>query len=133
MKIHPALFAPTLALLLPACSGTPTCGDGDTKDLLDEIIEKSFQNNPYGRNLRPLVEYKVRAIHMLDHDKNTDSYECAATLELQADGMKLLEGDIEYDIYSVQDEDADFQIHYDDKQFNQIIPDAHHAKSMKQL
>ena len=46
--------------------------------------------------------------------------------------MKPLEREIEYDIYSVQDEDADFQIRYDDRQFNQIILDAYNFRGMSQ-
>ena len=132
MSIRFLFLAPALALLLSACAGTPGCGDSDTKELLDEIIEQTFQGSHVGRELRPTTGYKVRAIRMVSHDKDADVYECAATLELQVEDLKPLEREIEYDIYSVQDEDADFQIHYDDRQFNQIILDAYNFRGMSQ-
>lgn len=107
-----------LLFLLSACAaGTPACGDADTLDLLDEIVDETFQEHAYGRKARPMVEYTVRSIRTLGHDDDVDSYQCAATLELRPkDGRsdKTVEQAFEYDIYAVEDEQNDFEIRYDD-------------------
>lgn len=106
-----------LLLLLSACTGTPACGDSDALELLDTIIEETFQDNAYGRKARPMIDYTVRGIRTLGHDDDVDSYQCAATLELRPkDGRsnKTVEQAFEYDIYSVEDEQGDFEIQYDD-------------------
>lgn len=111
------IAAVTMPLLLPACaSHTPHCNDADSRALLDEIIEDTFAESAYGKELRPLVDYEVRGIRMLAHDKSVDSYECRATLTISAKNgaEKSMEHDFEYDVASVDDKDSDFEINYDD-------------------
>lgn len=125
MNGHPALparlagliGAVTMSWLLSACaSHTPDCNDADSRALLDEIIEDTFAESAYGKELRPLVDYEVRGIRMLGHDKAVDSYECRATLAISAKNGtgKSMEHDFEYDVASVDDKDSDFEINYDD-------------------
>lgn len=115
IRVAAMASATCLLLALSACSGTPDCGSSDTRHLLGEIIEEAFDKSVYGKQLRPLVDYRVRAIRTVSHHKNVDVYECAATLEIispQGDG-KPIETEFEYDVYSVQDDDADFEISFD--------------------
>lgn len=116
IRVAAMAAATCLMLALSSCSDTPDCGSGDARHLLGEIIEEAFEKSAYGRQLRPLVDYRIRAIRTVNHQKNVDVYECAATLEItsaQGDG-KSIETEFEYDVYSVQDDDADFEISFDD-------------------
>lgn len=111
-----ALAACSLLLLLGGCTSAPGCSGSDTRDLLETIIEEAFDDSFYGKELRPSVEYRVRSIQTLDHDRNVDRYACAATLEISsADGRsKKIEQDFEYDVYLIEDEENDFEISFDD-------------------
>lgn len=109
-------LSPLAVVLLSACSGTPACGDSETLSLLDDIIEEKFEESAYGREFKPIVGYEVRGIRTLDHDVDTDTYECAATLEFSLKNgrsSKTIEQEIEYDVNSVQDKDNDFEVSYD--------------------
>ncbi|SUD38198.1 Uncharacterised protein [Ectopseudomonas mendocina] len=102
--------------LLSACSsGTPGCADDDSTSLLREIVEGHFLESAYGRQLRPMVEYSIRGIRTEQHDDKLDSYECSATLEFHLvsnpNGPTQKQG-IEYDVHSIKDPDADFEISY---------------------
>ena len=116
IRVAAMASATCLLMALSACSDTPDCGSSDAQHLLGEIIEEAFEKSVYGRQLRPLVDYRIRAIRTVSYQKNVDVYECAATLEItsaQGDG-KPIETEFEYDVYSVQDDDADFEIGFDD-------------------
>lgn len=116
IRVASMACATCLMLTLSACNGTPDCGSSDAQHLLGEIIEEAFDKSAYGRQLRPSVDYRIRAIRTVSYQKNVDVYECAATLEItsaQGDG-KPIETEFEYDVYSVQDDDADFEISFDD-------------------
>lgn len=115
IRVAAIASATCLLLALSACSGTPDCGSSDTRYLLTEIIEETFEKSAYAKQLRPLVDYRIRAVRTVDHHKNVDVYECAATLEIistQGDG-KPSETGFEYDVYSVQNDEADFEISVD--------------------
>lgn len=105
----------TLTLLGACSSGTPDCADDDSMDLLHEIIEGHFQESHDGRQLRPMLEYSIRGIRTEQHDEKLDSYQCSATLELQLisnPSGPTQKQDIEYDVHSIEDPDADFEITY---------------------
>lgn len=120
IRVAAMACATCLMLALSSCSDTPDCGSGDARHLLSEIIEEAFEKSAYGRQLRPLVDYRIRAIRTVNHQKNVDVYECAATLEItsaQGDGNPIefeFEFEFEFDVYSAQDDDADFEISFDD-------------------
>lgn len=105
-----------LLLALSGCTGTPGCSSGDSQDLLGDIIEEAFERSSHGKELRPLVDYRVRSIQTVGHDKDVDRYECAATLEISLVGSdaKPVSQDIEYDVYLIQDDEADFEISFDE-------------------
>ncbi|PKM32037.1 MAG: hypothetical protein CVV08_14585 [Gammaproteobacteria bacterium HGW-Gammaproteobacteria-12] len=102
--------------MLSACSsGTPGCADDDSTSLLREIVEGHFLESAYGRQLRPMVEYSIRSIRTEQHDEKLDSYECSATLEFHLvsnPGGPRQKQDIAYDVHSIEDPDADFEISY---------------------
>lgn len=102
--------------MLSDCSGAPKCSSSDSRDLLGDIIEEAFEKSAYGKELRPLVEYRLRSIQTLEYDRDVDRYECAATLEISLIGSdaKPVEQNIEYDVYLIQDDEADFEISFDD-------------------
>ncbi|MGH8054885.1 MAG: hypothetical protein ACREP4_13300 [Stenotrophomonas sp.] len=102
--------------LLAGCSGTPDCGSADTLSLLDEIIEERFADSLLGKQTRSKVDYRVRNIRMLDHDRSIDAYQCLATFEITPVGEseKIASEDVEFDVYTVQDDEADFEIQYDE-------------------
>lgn len=104
-----------LALLSACSSGTPDCADDDATDLLREIVEEYFLESAYGRQLRPMVEYSIRSIRTEAHDEKLDSYQCSATLEFHLTSNPsgpTQKQDIEYDVHSIEDPDADFEISY---------------------
>lgn len=86
------------SVLLSGCAGgTPDCGDGDTMDLIHDVIveavekrvewyEKSAQAQRYMDlfdvdAFRKIPDnYKVSHIRVLSYDKDTDVYECEATI-----------------------------------------------------
>lgn len=108
--------AGSLLLALSGCSGTPGCSSSDSQDLLGDIIDEAFETSAYGKELRPMVDYRLRSIQTVGHDKEVDRYECAATLEISLVGSdaKPVEQNIEYDVYLIQDDEADFEISFDD-------------------
>ncbi len=114
-NLRKGLGLSVLTLLSACSSGTPDCADDDTTHLLGEIIEGHFLESGYGRQLRPMVEYSIRGIRTEQHDEKLDSYACSATLEFHLlsnpDGPRQKQN-IEYDVDSIEDPDADFEISY---------------------
>jgi len=114
-NLRKGLGLSVLTLLSACSSGTPGCADDDATRLLHEIVEGHFQESAYGRELRPMVEYSIRGIRTERHDEKLDSYQCSATLELHLTSNPsgpAQNQDIEYDVHSIEDPDADFEISY---------------------
>jgi len=130
MKLYRLFATTSMALLLGACGATPSCDAGDTLNLLGEIVEETFQKSLYGQALRPQAEFRFRNIRMLRHRTDTDTYHCSASLEISVDGIKPVVQELEYEVYPVTDEDGDFAVNYDERDFIMAISDAALRKSL---
>ncbi|MBG0841628.1 hypothetical protein [Ectopseudomonas toyotomiensis] len=114
-KLQKGLGLSVLALLGACSNDTPGCADDDTTDLLREIVEEHFLESAYGRQLRPMVEYSIRGVRTEAHDEKLDSYQCSATLTFHLTSNPsgpAQKHDIEYEVHSIEDPDADFEISY---------------------
>lgn len=84
--------------LLSGCAGgTPDCGDGETMDLIHDVIVEAvekrvtwYENSAAARQHMDLFNveafrkipdnYEVSGIRVLSYDKDTDVYECEASI-----------------------------------------------------
>ncbi|WP_146093159.1 MULTISPECIES: hypothetical protein [unclassified Xanthomonas] len=87
-----------VSVLLSGCAGgTPDCGDSETMELIHGVIVKAvekrvtwYENSAEAKRymdmfnveaFRKIPEnYEVSKIRVLSHDKDTDVYECEATI-----------------------------------------------------
>lgn len=114
-------------LLLAACAGgTPECGSSKAKADLREVADQRIAQEVGAIREHPLVtsdefatavkdrlSFAFKSIRTLSHDEDTDTYQCASVLSVTVDGKVQSEQDFEYDIYSVEDPDRDYEIRYD--------------------
>jgi hypothetical protein len=87
-----------VSVLLSGCAGgTPDCGDGETMDLIHDVIVEAvekrvawYENSTAARQYMDMFNvedfrkipdnYKVSKIRVLSYDENTDVYECEASI-----------------------------------------------------
>lgn len=92
-----------LAMFMTACSGTPSCSDSDTKDLVIQIAKNEL--NKIGKGyLISKSEFEVQAIRTREHDKDADTYTCAADFVMD-DGKQERKIPITYTIESTDDKE----------------------------
>ena len=98
MKIIASAGRVLASVLLVGCSGTPDCADSDTLDLIDQIVTKAakaqvahYEGSELAQKYWDLFDvdsfreipdkYEVSKIRLLNYDKDTDAYECEATID----------------------------------------------------
>lgn len=87
-----------VSVLLSGCAGgTPDCGDGETMDLIHDVIAEAvekrvtwYENSAAARQYMDMFNveafrkipdnYEVSKIRVLNYDKDTDVYECEANI-----------------------------------------------------
>lgn len=86
-KMITFIFTSSLIVVgLTGCSGsTPKCSDTETKDLVIQITKDEFKNRGMGELLSQL-KLEIEAIRTTKHNKDVDSYECAANLKMSGNG-----------------------------------------------
>lgn len=118
-----------LALLnVTACTtGTPDCGSSEVKADLNELAEQRIANAinnemqlaPSDREkvaaaVKDRLTYAFSAIRKTDHDESTDTYQCSSTLTANVEGAgRNWEHEFVYEVFSVEDENANYQLNYD--------------------
>jgi hypothetical protein len=69
-------------LYLTGCnSGTPKCSASETKDLVIKIAKDELKKEG-GASLIPKLKFDVINIRTTKHNKDVDSYECAADFKM---------------------------------------------------
>lgn len=123
-----------LSFLLSGCLGsaTPNCGDGDTLEVLNEMVEETFGEvfHPTGflassqksyphfyrrttESFRALVDIEIRSIQTLRYEQDTDRYTCGAVLEFSQKAnpdAKVVSSEIKYQVYAIEDPESSFEI-----------------------
>lgn len=107
-----------VSLTIAACSGAPDCSAGDTTELLDQIVDKSFADAWKSEGVYDFVEYKIKNIRKLGYHGDSDTYSCSAVLVVspknpEAFNFKEVEKPISYKVYSFQDDSSNFEISYE--------------------
>ena len=121
-------------LLLAACAGgTPECGSSEAKTDLQEVAEQriaqtvgEFREHPlitsdeFAAVVKDRLAFAFKSIRTLSQDEATDTYQCASVLSITIDGKEFSAQDFEYDIYSVEDADRDYEMAYDPSSLNPL-------------
>jgi len=79
-----------LSFAFSGCTGgTPKCGDSDTKDLVIQIAKNELKKQGMG-SLISKLKFEVDAIRTTKHNKDVDSYQCAAEFKMIGDQIKTV-------------------------------------------
>jgi hypothetical protein len=71
------------ALYLTGCnSGTPKCNASETKDLVIKIAKDELKKEG-AASLIPKLKFEVINVRTLKHNKDVDSYKCAADFQMK--------------------------------------------------
>lgn len=90
-----------MSLIFTGCTGgTPKCGDSETKDLVIQIAKDELKKQGLG-SLIPKLKFEVDAIRTTKHNKDVDSYQCAADFIMIGDQTKTLP--VTYTVESTDD------------------------------
>lgn len=90
----------TIFILSGCTGGTPECGDSETKDLVIQIAKDELKKKGMG-NIIPKLNFEVDGIRTTKHNKDVDSYQCAAEFKMIGDKTETLS--ITYTVESTDD------------------------------
>jgi len=79
----------TLAGLSGCTGGTPKCGDSETKDLVIQIAKDELTKQGMSKII-PNIDFEVANIRTTSHNKDVDSYQCAADFKMIGEKTKTL-------------------------------------------
>lgn len=96
-----ALLLASFALVGCSTQNTPKCSDQETVDLVIEIAKEELEKGGMG-SLIPELEFDVKNIRTTEHNKDVDSYRCAADFEMSG-GAGTEDFPIEYSVESTDD------------------------------
>lgn len=103
MKRFTVLLPVLATLAFVGCSnGTPKCADTETKDLVVEIAKDELKEAGM-EELISRLNFEVDAIRTTKHNKDVDSYECAADFKMIGEQTETLS--ITYTVESTDDTD----------------------------
>lgn len=116
-----------VTLSLSACSSSYDCSSGDVIDVLgqkaEEYIVKADEN--FQKNWRSpaaeSVSFEFNAIRVLAHDESTDTYQCSTTMKTSTEDGQKWEGELEYNVFPVDDPDSDFQVEYNSNRLSFLM------------
>ncbi len=81
-KLMTSILILVMAFGLSGCfGGTPKCGDSEAKDLVIQITKDELKRKGYAKSI-PNLSFVVKHIRTTKHDKEIDTYQCAADLEM---------------------------------------------------
>ncbi|MDX9756655.1 MAG: hypothetical protein RBT52_04020 [Sulfurimonas sp.] len=86
---------------LTGCTNsTPKCGDSETKDLVIQIAKDKLTQQGMS-TIIPKFNFEVAKIRKIEHNKDVDSYQCAADFKMIGDQTKTLP--ITYTVEATED------------------------------
>ena len=142
MGTQMAMFGVVLALA-GCAGGTPECGSEEVKDNLNDLADTHIANAVNGLDISNLVtsegveipitredvaaaiterlSYNFGSIRTTSRDEATDTYQCTSNLVVTAQGTDVKwEREFVYEVYSVEDADADYETAYDEQPFQAL-------------
>ena len=90
----------TMQYLINGAGGTPKCGDSETKKLVIDIAKQELIKQGMS-NIIPKLSFDVMNIRTTSHNKDVDSYQCAADFKISGNQEKILP--ITYTVETIDD------------------------------